>query len=206
MFRNYESTDIRKKQISDAAAKIIIKYGSEHVTTKKIAREVGISETAIYRHFKSKIELLAFLIGDVETILLSEIELEPTSSYTLETLERIIQTHIAKIVQRKGISFQVIAEIISLGSKKLNFQAYKVINNYTGQIKEILKRGREAGVIRWDIDLDAAATMFFGMTQGLVNTWALCQYSFDLEEKFISMWNIFRDSIISKDVINSDIV
>jgi TetR/AcrR family transcriptional regulator len=199
MARNYQSTKIRRKQIAAAAARIIVKYGSEHVTTKKIAKEVGISETAIYRHFKSKEELLSFLIEDIEVMLLSEIKMNDTASpYTIETLEKIIKAHMTHVVKRRGVSFQIIAEIISLGSKILNKQAYNVINKYIGRIRDILDEGSKAGVIRQDIDLDAAATLFFGMIQGLVNAWALSQYSFNLEEKYISTWNIFRNSILCK--------
>src|SRR4030042_273213 len=101
MVRKHESTKIRQRQIVDAARKVIIKYGSEHVTLKKIAKEVGISETAIYRHFKSKEELLSFLIDDIENTLLSEIELNTTdSSYTLEILEKTIKAHMAQVVRR----------------------------------------------------------------------------------------------------------
>jgi AcrR family transcriptional regulator len=199
MVRKYESTNIRKKQLANAAIRIIIKFGSEHITIKKIAQEVGISETAIYRHFKSKGELLSFLIDDIEMTLLSEIELNPMGNpYTLEALEKTIKNHIEKVAQRKGISFQIIAEIVSLGSKKLNKQVYGLINKYIGRIEDILKEGSKSGVIRSDIDLNAAATIFFGMTQGLVNTWTLSQNSFVLKDKYTVAWNIFRDSILSK--------
>jgi AcrR family transcriptional regulator len=199
MVRKYENTNIRKKQLANAALRIIVKYGSEHITTKKIAEEVGISETAIYRHFKSKEELLAFLINEIEVTLLSEIELNTTANpYTLETLERTIKNHIEKVVQRKGISFQIIAEIISLGSKKLNKQVYGLISKYVERIEDIFEEGSKSGVIRPDIDLNAAANIFFGMTQGLVNTWALSQYKFDLKDKYLSAWTIFRNSILSK--------
>jgi TetR/AcrR family transcriptional regulator len=198
MVRKYESTQTRKKQIAEAAASIIIAFGSEHVTTKKIAEEVGISETAIYRHFQSKSDLLAFLISEVENTLISEIEPGISAGpFTLATLDAIVKSHIRQVVKRKGISFQVIAEIISLGSKTLNQQTYNVINNYIGRILDILEQGRNAGVIKPEIDLEAAATLFFGMTQGLVNTWALSRYSFDLEKKHAAAWAILRDSIIS---------
>jgi AcrR family transcriptional regulator len=199
MARKYENTTIRQRQIADAAAKIIVKYGSEHLTIKKIAMEVGISETDIYRHFTSKIELLSFLINDVERTLLSEIESNAKDeSYTLEILENTIRSHIAQVVKRKGVSFQIIAEIISLSQKQLDRQTYDVINKYIGRIKDILEEGGKAGIIRQDVDLDAAATLFFSMTQGLVNAWALSEYSFNLEEKFYSTWKIFREAIIKK--------
>jgi AcrR family transcriptional regulator len=200
MVRNYKNTNIRKKQIVDAAANIIIKYGSEHVTIKKIAKEVGISETAIYRHFKSKEAILTFLINDIEKTLLAEIELNNTGDlYSLNTLEETIKIHVVHIIKRKGVSFQVIAEIISLGSKKLNQQAYNVITNYISRVKDILQQGKKAGIIRQDIDLDAAATLFFGMIQGLVNSWALSNYDFNAEERFGALWNTYKKAILNAD-------
>jgi AcrR family transcriptional regulator len=197
MTRNYENTELRQKQIAEAAAKIIVKYGSEHVTIKKIAKEVGISETAIYRHFKSKQDLLSFLINDIENTLLSEFEKNPSNNhYTLETLEKTIRGHMAHVVQRSGISFLIIDEIISLGDKKLNNNVYSVINKYTGRIKEILERSKEAGIIKPGVDLEAAAIMFFGMTQGLVNMWTLSQNNFNLQEKYTATWDVFRNAIL----------
>ena len=141
------------------------------------------------------------MIDDIENTLLSE--LKPDSSggpYTLETLERIIKDHMSHVVQSRGVSFQVIAEIISLGDKRLNKKVYEVINKYTGCISDILAEGLKAGVIRQDIDLEAAAALFFGMTQGLVNTWALSQYSFNLEKRYASSWHVFREAVVKPQI------
>jgi len=197
MTRNYENTELRQKQIADAAAKIIVKYGSEHVTIKKIAKEVGISETAIYRHFKSKQDLLSFLINNVEKNLLSEFENGHSNSpYTLKILEDTIKSHMSRVVEKRGVSFLIIDEIISLGDKKLNNNVNSVINKYTGRIQEILEKSRDAGIIKPGVDLEAAAIMFFGMTQGLVNIWTLSQNNFNLEEKYSAAWDVFRNAII----------
>ena len=42
-----------------------MRSSSEHVTVRNMAKEVGISEVAIYRHFKSKTEILSFLADSV---------------------------------------------------------------------------------------------------------------------------------------------
>jgi hypothetical protein len=196
--RKYESTDIRQKQIADAACTVIIKYGSEHVTVKRIAKEVGISETAIYRHFKSKREILSFLIDDIERFLLEETKFSSTKNVlTFKALETVFKAHMNSVIKRRGISFQIIAEIISLGSKKLNKQVYNVINKYIESIKYILVAGYESGVIKKNIDLDAAALLFYGMVQGLVNIWALCNYDFNAEERFLALWNTYKEAIIN---------
>jgi AcrR family transcriptional regulator len=197
MSRKYKSTQIRQKQIIDAAQKVIVKYGSEHVTIKRIAKEVGISEPAIYRHFKSKRDILSLMIDDIENTLIADIKIKSNDkSFTFETFERVFKYHISHIIQSKGVSFQVIAEIISLGNKKLNKKVFAVINNYTIRIKDVLEKGMKAGILKQDIDLEGAANLYFGMIQGLVNTWALSQYSYDLEKKYASVWHIFLNTII----------
>ena len=65
MVRGRQNTTVRKKQIMAAARKLIMRSGSEHVTVRNMAKEVGISQAAIYRHFKSKTEILSFLADSV---------------------------------------------------------------------------------------------------------------------------------------------
>lgn len=197
MASTHEKTSVRQRQIVDAARKVIIKYGSEHVTVRKIAEETGVSEGAIYRHFKSKRDILSLMIYDVESALLSDLKSLPANGpMTLETLETVVSQHLASVARRKGVSFQVIAEIVSFGDKGLNQQVFDIINSYTNRVEDILSEGVKTGVIRADIDLKAAAFLFFGMTQGLVNRWALSQYSFNLEEEYLSLWKLFREAVI----------
>ena len=197
MSNGREKTVVRQRQIVSAAMKLIVKHGSEHLTVRRMAKEIGVSEGAIYRHFKSKRDVLSFLVDDIENTLIADIDKNYAAGVgTLETLERVISDHMSSIEQRKGVSFQVIAEIISLGDKRLNKKIYDVINRYIGRIREILSEGVKAGAIRQDIDLDATATLFFGMIQGLVNIWALSNYSFDLEQKYASIWSVFCEAVI----------
>jgi len=191
-------TLVRRRQIVAAARKLIVKHGSEHVTVRRIAKEIGVSEGAIYRHFKSKREILSLLVDEIEGILMEDVEdyyTEKTDLNALDILEHIIKSHVSSVEQRSGISFQVIAEIISLGDKRLNKKMYDVIDEYTGRIKGILADGIRAGVIKHDIDLEATATLFFGTIQGLVNLWALSNYRFNLEQKYAPIFDILRKAI-----------
>jgi AcrR family transcriptional regulator len=193
-------TELRQKQIIDAVATLIFKSGSEHLTVRRIAKEVGITEGAIYRHFRSKKSILSFLLIHIEEILLHDISDKRASSgpITLGAVEEIIGNHFSAIDQRKGFSFHVIAEIISLGDPELNKQASQTIGKYIFRLKELLSDGVRDGAIRKDIDLDAAATLLFALIQGLVNIWALGGCSFKLTEKYKSLWKIYRDDISSR--------
>lgn len=194
---HHENTELRRRQIVAAARRLIVRHGSEHVTVRKMADEIGVSEGAIYRHFRSKREILSFLIDDVGATLMAEVQASSGSLNPLETLEAIVRSHVSSIEQRKGVSFLVIAEIISLGDRKLNKQAYEIISRYISLVRDLLSEGIKTGIVRPDIDPDAAATLFFSMIQGMVNIWALSRHSFDLQQKYLSLWSVFRGTLIN---------
>ena len=193
-----KSTEIRKKEIIEAARKLIYKKGSEHVTVNNIAKEVKISEAAIYRHFRNKKEILSFLASHITESLMQDIDLAGQSDLSSpNNICGILRSHLSKIEQKRGVSFQVIAEIISFGDKRLNKQVYDDIQKYLQRFRELLDNGIKAGSIREDIDSEATALLLFVMIQGLVNTWALSNYSFDLTERYDALWNVFRRMLIS---------
>jgi len=196
MEQRRKSTTIRKKQIMDAARKLIVRSGSEHVTVRNMAKEVGITEAAIYRHFKSKREILSFLADTVADGLLHDIDMARNVGFTsLEIIDEILRTHLSGIEQKRGMSFLVLAEVISFGDKSLNKKVSDNIRIYVDRLKLLLSDGVRAELIRKDIDLEAAALLLFGMIQGLVNIWALSSYNFDLTEKYSDLWKVYKTSL-----------
>jgi len=68
----------------------------EAVTIDAIAEAVGFSESAIYRHYPSKQQILRQLIDDLEHDLLACIALaQTTEPNALRVLECILETHLA---------------------------------------------------------------------------------------------------------------
>jgi AcrR family transcriptional regulator len=193
MTRGRRSTTVRKKQIMDATRKLIMRSGSEHVTIKNMAKEVGISDSAIYRHFKSKTEILSFLADYVSAGLIHDIEMARGVGFnSMNIIDEILRTHLSKIKQKRGLSFLVLAEIISFGNKSLNKKVSDNIQIYVDRLRVVLSNGVRAGVVRKDVDLDAAALLLFGMIQGLVNMWALNAYKFDLVKRYSDLWGVCR--------------
>lgn len=196
MVQGHKSTHVRKKQIMDAARKLIMRSGSEHVTVRNMAKEVGISEAAIYRHFKSKTEILSFLADSVADGLIHDIDTAGSVGFTsLDIIDEILRTHLSRIEQRRGLSFLVLAEIISFGDKSLNKKVSDNIRIYVDRLKLLLSDGVRVGLISQDVDLEAAALLLFGMIQGLVNIWALSGYKFDLAEKYSELWKVYKRSL-----------
>ena len=193
MARTYQKSLPRKEQIVNAARKLVIKCGSENVTVRRIAAEVGFSEAAIYRHFKSKKDILYLLIESIETNLIADL-----GSYNKREsgrLDTILHNHLSSVEMRKGVSFQVIAEIISLGDKRLNRRIYETIEKYISKLKEVLLEEIQNGTLHKDIDVDATSIILFSIVQGLSNIWTLSNYSFKPQDKLDSILNILRKGL-----------
>jgi AcrR family transcriptional regulator len=194
-----QTTEVRQKQIINAAREMIVKHGSEHITVRRIAAAVNISEAAIYRHFKNKKDILSALVDDIEDRWREDLApVSPNGRTPLEIIEEGVKGPLS--VKRRGVSFHVIAEIVSLGDKKLNKKISLLIDSYIERLACLLSEGIASGEIKEDVDTKAAATLLFGMIQGLVNIWALNGYSFDPEERYTSIWKVFHDAVTSTSI------
>ena len=53
-----------REKILEAAEKLLLLKGAAHMTTKEIARAVGLSESALYRHFDHKEDIFFALMAE----------------------------------------------------------------------------------------------------------------------------------------------
>ena len=163
-----------QQRIVDAVRKIITSKGIESLTIREIAKELKMTDGALYRHFKSKKEIIGLLINDIENTLLSTIEEAANKpSNPLKKLENILASHLSYAEQRKGLTFVVINETLIIKDKNLRKKMFTVIERYLETIKEILSEGVKSGEFRKGLDLISASRTFFGMVQSTVTLLAL---------------------------------
>ena len=162
-------TDARRREIIDAARQVITEHGMQALTIGNLARSVGVSEGAIYRHFRGKRQILAGLIEDIDHRLGLQIDLidgDPDAG--LKRLEQVLRHNVAPSTQT-GVSFMVIAEVLMNGDDELRHLMQAAIDKHLAMIEAQLSVGAQKGEVRPDVDLRAAALQFYGLTQA-VNT------------------------------------
>ncbi len=196
MATKHETRAIRRVQIMEAAGKLIVRRGSEHLTVRSIAGEVNISEAAIYRHFRSKKDILALLADYIGDNLVGELD-DLAAREAPGALGAVLQSHIAAIERRRGTSFQVIAEIISFGDRELNAKASQAVGKYTARLEKLLQDAAQAGLLQAEAGPGAAAKLIASLIQGLVNTWVLSNYTLDLRQEFAVRWRVLASSLLN---------
>jgi AcrR family transcriptional regulator len=150
------SVDETRRRLLDAAGRTFSRDGIQGATTREIAREAGVNEVTLFRHFKSKEQLLAAVI---EKGLSSELDLmNAQGSWTenlKENLARYARHYYEHLEGKEAFARAIISE-----SRELPESMQIMIANAVRPVRErligILLDAQKAGVIRADLDLECA--------------------------------------------------
>ncbi len=137
-----ESSDIRRGQIKKAVLDTIRKEGLHNLSTRNLARRVGISEGAIFRHFKSKREIITSIMEDVQTELMKDLRVIAESKKPAEErLFQFLHCHIKYFLRNKGISILLFSEVAHLNYKEMKKNIRSIISDQESLISKIIKDG-----------------------------------------------------------------
>jgi AcrR family transcriptional regulator len=191
---------LKQQNIIKGARAVIFAKGIEKLTIREIAKELKITNGALYRHFKSKNEIISLLIDDIEENLLSAIqEAASKNGNAMQRLEGILLSHLSYAEQMKGTSFTVINQVSGLKNKYLKKKMLKVLNKYLNTIKSIVMEGVKSGVFKKEINPASVSIMFLGSIQSVVTLWCLKGYAPSLKKAhFSQILNIYKNLLVSK--------
>ncbi len=167
MAKQYLQGAQRSEQIADAALAVIAESGLRGFTTKAIAEHVGISDGAIFKHFKSKSEIVLAAMERLEQRMFKDGF--PTASDPLERLEAFFLRRATLLggadpIGRLMFSEQLVHAAGVRGREKLNAWRQKNMQFVVGCMNEL----KGAGRLRVKITPAQAARLF----QGLLLTFA----------------------------------
>ncbi len=151
MENTYRKTSVeRQKEIVQAVLQIIGQQGVTSLTTIAIAKEVGITSGAIFRHFHSLEEIfsevVAYAIKKIEETF-PEKSLPP-----LERLKTFATNRVILFESSPGLAWLLRSEQAYLTFPKDSVNALQIIAKQSKQyILDLLEEGIELGIIRNDI-------------------------------------------------------
>ncbi len=172
---------LRQKEIIDASIRLIAERGIQEVTMKNLSREVGISEPALYRHFRNKHEIMA---GVIESFRhhnkmvpeeVKELELDG-----MEKLRRAVSAVLKKFAENSKLSGVFFSEEIFHNDSELTARMSELLNDYREFFLNLVQSGMEDGSFRSDISGKDISLLIMGAVRLLVVRWRLSSFSFDL--------------------------
>ena len=76
-----QSTEIRQEQIKQAVLDIIYTDGLKNLSTRNLAKRIGLSEATIFRHFATKQDIILAIIKDVQNDFIGSLRTIANSNY-----------------------------------------------------------------------------------------------------------------------------
>ncbi|GFM33020.1 TetR/AcrR family transcriptional regulator [Desulfovibrio subterraneus] len=165
---------MKRDVILDTAARLFAERGFNNTPTSLLAKEAGVAEGTIFRHFQTKDDIFFTLINNVKTQLISDIEkyLEVRGpENALEKLESVIKSFYV-FVKKNNMEFSLIFRDAPTRYGQRHddvFLQIKEIYSYvTNYLKESIEEGKQEGIIREDVSAQDYADMLMSTMVGLV--------------------------------------
>ena len=188
-------TEVRRQQIVDIIRNIISTKGIENVTISEIAGRIGTTGGAIYRHFKSKRDILILLIDDIEETLMDVIDKAMTGDDPIQNLNNILLAHLAYAKERRETSFIIIMGAMQFSDAIIREKISLLIQKYLKKIETMLADAVKLGLLKKEINREAAAIAFLGLIQSTVTVWSYKNFNFVPSKMSADLWNIYKHGI-----------
>jgi TetR/AcrR family fatty acid metabolism transcriptional regulator len=172
-----ENKDFTNRQIEimDAATLRIDQFGIQELTIKNLAADLNLSEAALYRHFKSKNEillgLLSYFILEMKvriTNIMSNNEQNPS-----EILKQIFTSQLNTFVLKPAIVSVIFSEGIFQFNKELLEKVSEMMSLMQFNISSLISKGQDQGIYAQLLGKDALTTIIMGSMRMVVLKWKL---------------------------------
>ena len=168
----------RREQILQALALMLEEDSGKRITTAALARQVGVSEAALYRHFPSKARMFEGLIEFIEASLFERIRRilddEPSA---LARCETIVQLVLAFAEKNPGLSRLMDGDVLTGETARLRTRMSQLFERLETQFKQVLREAELREGLRPQLPVPAAANLLSAFVEGRISQYVRSDFS-----------------------------
>ncbi len=165
----------RQIEIMEAASNRIDQHGIQNLTTKSLAADIGLSEPALYRHFKGKNEILLSLLQYFKMEMQKRIESVsfPENEIAGEQLRKIFESQLKTFANKPSIVSVIFAESIFHYDESLSNEVSEIMNFMHGIVKANIENGQKEEYYSKMLNPGTITTIITGGMRMAVMKWKL---------------------------------
>lgn len=139
------------------------------ITTEAIARKVGVSHAAVFRHFPTRDALVAAAIEWAAKALIERLDQAKRSEKSaLAALEAMFLAHADFAATHPGVPRILVSELQRAGNRAAKQAVQSLFFQYACRISALVEHGKAKGEITPKVDGAQTAVLVLGSIQGLV--------------------------------------
>jgi TetR/AcrR family transcriptional regulator len=157
----------RRQQILQVLAEELETNPGSRITTAALAKAVGVSEAALYRHFASKAKMFEALIDFSEDSVFGLINKILEQVQQADTrCERIIYLVLGFAERNPGITRVLLGDALVGENERLRIRVAKFFDRIETQIKQVLREANLGSGLRAAQSIDATANQLMTLIEG----------------------------------------
>ena len=198
----------RRQQILEALAHMLEVSPGERITTARLAREVGVSEAALYRHFPSKTKMFEGLIEFIEESIFSRVNMIlKEESLAITRCEKIIGLLLAFTERNPGLTRILTGDALAGETDRLRARVVQFYDRLETQLKQILRDAEIQEGIRPVVPVAIAANLLLATAEGRIAQFVRSEFKRRPTEGWQDQWPVlvsgfFQETRIPQPHIN----
>ncbi len=157
----------RKQSILQAFASELEKNPGARITTASLARAVGVSEAALYRHFPSKAKMLEGLIAFAEESIFVRINMILSEEkQTRKRLTSAVYLLLAFAARNPGITRVLLGDALVGETERLRDRVEQFFARIESQLKQILRETQLRADVASRLPPELAANLVLAWVEG----------------------------------------
>jgi len=166
------SRDARRSQIVQSTLVLLADTPAERITTRQVARALGISQPALFRHFRSREEILeavsAHARDELERLAADVLGRKGAPLASLEALIRGLADY---VVRNPGMPRLLFHDAGSGESAPFRRPLEDLVSLQRSRAEELVRRAQRSAEVRCDVDPERAAQLLIASLEGLLLQW-----------------------------------
>lgn len=178
----YSTRSKRQQQIINESIKLIHTKGIQGLTTKNLAKAIDVTEAAIYRHFKSKDDILATILDDFRKSFYTYSQTVLSSENTAkEKLRQVLSQLTLVFYENPYIVSVIFSDEIFKNKEQLYNKIIQIITQNNKCFVSIVEEGQAKNEIRNDVTSAEIAVIIMGSFRMIVKNWQLKKQIYSLK-------------------------
>lgn len=193
-----EKTGDRKHQILQTLAQMLENPAGEKATTAALAARLGVSEAALYRHFRGKAEMFEGLIEFIEQTLFALInKITGDEKSGLRQIEAIMGVLLAFAQKNRGMTRVLVGDALVNEHDRLQLRINQLHDRLEAALKQALRFGVSQQEIAQDVDIAAQANLLMSFITGRWHQFAKSGFKRDPVELWPKQWRQLMEGVIA---------
>ncbi|MCG8512586.1 MAG: TetR/AcrR family transcriptional regulator [Halanaerobiales bacterium] len=168
----------RRKEILDIALEIIFNQGFSNLTIKNIAEKIKLTEAAIYRHFKSKKEIIECLVD----LVFKKNQIDDPVGDPAALLKEIMFKRIEQFKKEPRMTAITFQEEIFSEYPDIRDKFKQQWKTNEGILLKIIERGQKEGFFSPDVNPKSFVLIYMGSMRMILYQWKRDNFSQQIDK------------------------